>query len=83
MTLAAEKELAHIGETKGCEDHDYDLVCELSRRLESLWRCDQYVANADGNATLQTFWRDMKRQEQANIKKLKQLITDEVKKGCF
>ena len=41
MTLAAEKELEHIGETKGCADHDYDLIQELSRRLESLWRCDQ------------------------------------------
>jgi len=83
MTLAAEKELAHIGESKGCEDHDYDLIQELSRRLESLWRCDQYIANADGHADLQAFWRDMKNQEQKNIKRLKQLVCEEIKKQCF
>ena len=71
MTLAAEKELAHIGESRGCEDHDYDLIQELSRRLESLWRCDQYIANADGHPDLQGFWRDIKRQEQSTIKRLK------------
>ncbi len=83
MTLAAEKELEHIGETKGSEDHDYDLICELSRRLESLWRCDQHIANANGHTGLQAFWREIKHQEQTNIKKLKQLIAEEIKKGCF
>ena len=83
MTLAAEKELAHIGESRGCEDHDYDLIQELSRRLESLWRCDQYIANADGHPDLQGFWRDIKRQEQSTIKRLKELVCSEVKKGCF
>lgn len=83
MTLAAEKELEHIGETRGCEDHDYDLVHELSRRLEFLWRCDQYIANAEKKPELQEFWRDIKRQEQKNVKQLKQLVCGEIKKGCF
>lgn len=83
MTLAAEKELEHIGETRGCEDHDFDLIHELSKRLESLWRCDQYIANANGHAHLQEFWRDIKRQEQKNVKCLKQLVCDEIKAGCF
>jgi hypothetical protein len=26
MTLAAERELAHMGETAGCSDHDHDLA---------------------------------------------------------
>ena len=68
MTLAAEKELEHIGETRGCEDHDYDLIHELSRRLEFLWRCDQYIANAEGKSDLQAFWRDIKHQEERNVK---------------
>jgi hypothetical protein len=41
MALVAEKELEHIGETKGIEDHDYDLVQDLSKRLDALWRYDQ------------------------------------------
>ena len=43
MTLAAEKELAHLGESCGCADHDHDLIHELSRRLDSLWRCINHV----------------------------------------
>ena len=46
MTLAAEKEYAHLGETAGAADHDHDLVHELGKRLDALWRYDQYIANA-------------------------------------
>jgi hypothetical protein len=83
MTLAAEKELEHIGETCGCPDHDHDLIHDLSKRLDALWRYDQYIANAEGKSALQDLWRDLKRQEMGNIKRLKQLITEEVKQGCF
>ena len=41
MRLAAEKELAHIGESHGAEDHDHDMIHELSKRLDALWRYDQ------------------------------------------
>ena len=55
--MTTEKEYEHIGETRGCADHDHDLVHELSRRLDGVWRYDQYIANADGQADLQKFWR--------------------------
>jgi hypothetical protein len=83
MALAAEKELEHIGESCGCEDHDHDLIHELSKRLDALWRYDQYIANADGHRQLQTFWREMKQQETKNIERLKELVAEEVQKGCF
>jgi hypothetical protein len=83
MTLAAEKELQHIGESCGCADHDHDLVHELSKRLDALWRYDQYVANAEGKSGLQALWRDLKKQEVANIKRVKQMIADEIKQNCF
>jgi hypothetical protein len=83
MTLAAEKELQHIGETRGCADHDHDLVHDLSKRLDALWRYDQYIANAAGKPALQDLWRGLKRQEIDNIKRVKQLLADEVKAGCF
>ena len=60
MTLAAEKGFQHIGESRGCADHDHDLVHELSKRLDALWRYDQYIANAEGHAFLEEFWRDLK-----------------------
>ena len=83
MTLAAEKELEHIGETCGCADHDHDLVHELSKRLDALWRYDQYIANADGHPQLQTFWRELKNAETGNIEQLKQLIRMEIQRDCF
>ncbi|MEX1098575.1 MAG: hypothetical protein WED34_21190 [Planctomycetales bacterium] len=83
MTFAAEKEYAHIGESCGCADHDHDLVHELSKRLDALWRYDQYVANAEDHPDLQKFWREMKRQETGNIKKLKELVAGEIKQNCF
>lgn len=83
MKLAAEKELEHVGESRGCEDHDHDLVHELSKRLDALWRYDQYVANAEWREDLKQFWSDMKHQEQENIKRLKTLISNEVQQGCF
>lgn len=83
MPSTTEKEYEHIGETRGCADHDHDLVHELSRRLDGVWRYDQYVANANGLADLQKFWRHVKAQEQENITQLKRLIALHVQTNCF
>lgn len=81
MRLAAEKELAHIGETQGAADHD--MVHELSKRLDALWRYDQYVANAAGQPDLQSFWQGLKEQEQMNVRRLKELIKAHCAADCF
>ena len=83
MSLATDREYEHIGETRGIEDHDHDLIHELSRRLDCLWRYDQYMANANGRVDLEEFWRAAKLQEQANIQKLKKLIGEHIKGNCF
>ncbi len=83
MTLAAEKELEHLGESRGCKDHDHDLIHELSRRLDALWRYDQYISNAEGHAFLQEFWTDLQAQDRENVKRLKGLIAEEITKECF
>jgi hypothetical protein len=83
MSLTTEKEYQHIGDSRGCVDHDHDLVHDLSRRLDCLWRYDQYIANADGQAELQAFWRGVKAQEQENIKQLKKLLEQHVQSNCF
>ena len=83
MTLAAEQELKHVGETQGLANHDHDLVHELSRRLDALWRYDQYIANAEGHDSAKQFWNDVKTQEQENIKRLRGLIAEEVRNDCF
>jgi len=83
MALAAERELKHVGESKGAADHDHDLVHELSKRLDAVWRYDQYIANAEDIAPLKDLWRDLKRQDQENVKRIKQLIGEEIRKNCF
>ncbi len=83
MRLAAERELAHIGETHGAADHDHDMVHELSNRLDALWRYDQYIVNAEGDGELQSFWREMKAQDQESIQRLKALIAEHCRKECF
>lgn len=83
MPTTTETTYEHIGETRGCADHDHDVVHELSRRLDGVWRYDQYIANADGQADLQGFWRNVKTQEQENIQQLKKLLAEHVRGDCF
>jgi hypothetical protein len=73
----------HIGESQGCEDHDHDLIHELSRRLDALWRYDQFIANAGNRPAVQNCWRELKAQEFAAVERLKALMRDEIQHGCF
>ena len=81
--MIAEREMAHIGQSKGAENHDHDVIHELGKRLDALWRYDQYIANAEGDSELQEFWREVKEQEQDNVKQLKQFVAEHIEKGCF
>ena len=83
MPQAAEREYQHIGESEGAKDHDHDLVHELSKRLDAVWRFDQYIANADGKPEIQAFWRQLKTEERRIVDRLKELIATEVKSNCF
>ncbi len=82
-TMTAEQNFAHVGQSCGCANHDHDLIHELGKRLDAMWRYDQYIANADGHANLQSVWRDLKNQEQKNIQRLKTCVADEIKQNCF
>lgn len=70
-------EYAYIGLTPFTHPH------ELSKRLDALWRYDQYIANAEQHADLQNFWRDMKEQETKNVQRLKALVSEHCRKECF
>jgi hypothetical protein len=83
MATATAKSTEQMGKTQGAANHDHDLIQDLSQRLDALWRYDQYIANAEGKATLQEFWRTLKQQEQDNVRRLKELIAEEIKQGCF
>jgi hypothetical protein len=83
MRFAAEKEMAHIGESQGAADHDHDMIHELSKRLDALWRYDQYIANAKGHMELENFWRQVKAQEEINVSQLKRMIAEHCQRECF
>jgi hypothetical protein len=83
MTLSAEKQFRHVGETKCIADHDHDLVHALSDRLDAVWRYDQYIANAEDKPELQEFWREVKEQDVRTINRLRELIGKENEHDCF
>jgi hypothetical protein len=84
MSLEAyQKEVAHMGESRGVKDHDHDMIHDLSRRLDALWRYDQYIDNAQGYKSVQAFWEKVKQQEKDNIKELKKLLSEHIKLGDF
>jgi hypothetical protein len=56
---------------------------ELSKRIDAVWRFDQYIANAAEDGDLRTFWSELKVQELANVRRLKQLIAEHIEKKCF
>ena len=80
---ATEQAVEHIGETQGIANHDHDMVHELSKRLDALWRYDQYIANAKGHETLRAFWHKAKEQEIQNVHALKRLVAEHVRANCF
>jgi len=83
MATATKPATEQLGRTQGAANHDHDLIQDLSKRLDALWRYDQYIANAEGKSKVQECWRMLKKQEQENVRKLKELIAEEIKQGCF
>jgi isocitrate lyase len=80
----AQKATEHYGETKLIKNHDHDLVHELSKRLDGVWRYDQYIANAAEEAPhVKAFWTELKQQDIKNVERLKELIREHVSKDCF
>jgi len=83
MPLAAEPNFEHIGETKAMSNHDRDMIHELSKRIDSVWHLDQYIANAQCDKELKTFWIDLKEHEKDNVQRLKKIIARHVEANCF
>lgn len=83
MFIDADDEYERLGETVGIADHDHDVVAELNRRLDALWRYDQYVANAEWRGDLREFWQECKAQDLQAISRLRRLIGVEVRNNCF
>lgn len=83
MNMPTERMMEPISETKGAEDHDHNMVHELSNRLDALWRYDQDILNTSGEPGLRQFWRNLKDQEQKNIRCLKEFVATHFANHCF
>lgn len=83
MTATTKLEMQHIGKTQGTPNHDHDMLQELTRRLDSIWRYDQYIANAENDESLQKLWRKCKSQDIEDVQNLKSRIAEHIKDGCF
>lgn len=78
MSKTMVKDYRDLVQTREIEAHDHDLIHDLGRRVGCLWEYDRFIANADGRPELQTFWREVKSQEQRNIDQLKKLIKQHI-----
>ena len=79
----ANPQTEHLEKVEPPRLHDHDLVHELSRRLQALCRYAQCISDAEGDGQMQQMWRELERQELADIRNLKQLISARVAQGEF
>jgi hypothetical protein len=50
------------------------LIEQLKRELDALWRCDRYIARSADFPALQEGWRDLRREHQGRIHRIRRLI---------
>jgi hypothetical protein len=50
------------------------MIHDLSKRLDALWRYDQYIANGKDDEELSGFWESVRRQDEENVRRLKEII---------
>ena len=78
MSLATELIREQMSDTQTVDEHEYDLIYELGRRLIYLTEYDRYIAHARGWPDLQKFWRGVRDHERQLVSDLKRLISEQV-----
>jgi len=73
----------YLGTTQGLKNHDHDLIEDLNKRVDCIWRLDQYIANAQNDEDLKAFWENLKEAEMQNVNLLRGFIAKHVKAECF
>lgn len=75
MTATRDQTLKCCCDGDSGDDYHQDLVHELSKRLDTLRRCEQYINNAHGHVATIEFWRDIHEQEADNVTRLQVLLS--------
>lgn len=70
MAMESDAFCEDFGTATGMVAPDPQLLRELVRRMDSLYRFDELVANAAGKPELQAFWRESKAREERAIEAL-------------
>ncbi len=58
------------------QNHNHDLVHHLSETLDSIWRYDEYVKNAESYPSCTAIWQTLKEADQ----KHEQILLEEIKR---
>ena len=84
MSAITRNETRRSGAADVLPPHLMALIRERQRRLAALQRYDRYIARAAGHLTLQGFWRNLKRQDEDDIQRLKNWFDHEAMQdgGC-
>ncbi len=66
----------HFGETKPVSNHAHDLIHDLNKRLDAVWRYDQYVTNAEkaNEEEIAQLWKEAKQQDMELIERMRTLL---------
>ena len=65
------------------ENHNHNLVQQLSESLDSLWRCGAYKKDAKKCAHCAKLWTTLESRFSGIVKMLEKEITNHVKDGSF
>jgi hypothetical protein len=71
MSTDARNRNGRRGTTECLPPHVIALIRERQRRIAALPRYDRYIAQAVGHLTLQGFWRNLRRQDEDDIQRIK------------
>ena len=76
-----QKSLEHLGDDQAASNYRHDLIHELARLHDAVWRYDQYVVNAQGRPEAQKLWKKIKKQTKENADQLEKLLAEELAGG--
>lgn len=83
MSSTIRDEARRRGTAEILSPHVIALIRERQRRIAALPRYDRYIAQAAGCLTLQGFWRNLKRQDEDDIQRLKNWLDQEATSDCL
>lgn len=64
-------------------NNDHDLIHQLSEKLDSLWRYDEYIKNAKDCKECKKLWEECRKKDMELIEAIKEEVKRHIKSGMF